>query len=131
MDQRKCLNFAIKGEKKMNLELDKETETSCINFFINRARQILQALDVEIMFDDGEGNFAILDDFCRITLDYELLNSVDITFAKDLKPSHAAEFAMRFVKIADLLNISVFVWENHELGSIFNGKDVYSGRDIE
>ena len=130
-DQNECLNFSKNGGKKMDLEMDREMVKDVNGLFINRLRQILQAMDAEIIFDDGEGSFSVLDDLCRIEVDYEISNSVDITFARNIKPWAVAEFAMRFVKITDLLNISVFVWEDHEQGSIFNGKDVYSGKDIE
>ena len=131
MEQKECLNFSIEGEKKMSLEMDREMVKDVNGFFINRLRQVLQAMDAEIIFDDGEGNFAVLDDLCRIEVDYDMPNSVDITFARNIKPGEAAEFAMKFVKITDLLNMPVFVWNDHEQGSIFNGKDVYSGKDIE
>jgi len=131
VDQNERLNVSKKGEKKMSLEMDKDVEKAVYDLFTKQMRQILQALDVDMIFDDGEGAFAILDDVCRIEVDYELPNSVDITFASNTKPWAVAGFAMKFVKMTDLLNISVFVWEDHEQGSIFNGKDVYSGKDIE
>lgn len=131
VDQNERLNVSKKGEKKMSLEMDKDVEKSINGELIDSLRHIFRALYVDIMFDDGKGNFATLDDLCRIELDYDMPNSVDITFASNSKPCDVAEFAMNIVKITDILDIPVFVLNDHEQGSIFNGKDVYSGKDIE
>ena len=115
------LNFGTQGEVTMELvepnniyEWKNSMKNGFNEMFEKQLLQIGSVLDFSIQYTETGGFFSIFEDAFRFYHDRECYGTVDVSFASDVKPAQAAEIAVKFFRIADLLKITVYIEEEHE-----------------